>query len=135
MIIVSCCFCIVNKSDGTEDAVLNTLQGEWEVIHAESNGKAISTDKFSSTYLIFQGNLLIPDNYPDDPAEVRLDPDKKPPWIDLSPRSEERMLGIYRIDGSRLIICLSTEGNSRPVKFKTSPDTDTYLMELRKKMQ
>ena len=134
LVIASCCFCVLNKPGQTEDDVLSFLQGEWEIINAENNGEEIPKDQYKSTYLIFQGNLLIPSNNPDDPAEIKLNPEKKPAWIDLTPRNEETMLGIYRIDGSRCKICMSDEGSPRPVTFKTSPDTDTYMMELSKKL-
>lgn len=122
-------FCSACEPVNTNETVLKSLQGEWEVIRAEAEGKAIAVQ---DKRFILKGNQLIPNMTPENSAEIFLAPEMKPAWIDLTDQDQKKMLGIYALEGRSWKICLSDVGDARPTEFKTTLDTTTYLMELRR---
>ena len=54
--------------------------------------------------------------------KIELDPTRDPQNIDVipdgGPNRGERVLGIYKLDGERLTICMAIAGQPRPTVFK-----------------
>ena len=59
-----------------------------------------------------------------------LDPDKSPKEINLTAKGN-KALGIYKLDGDDLTICMSV-GGSRPSEFATRPGGDTETFTLKR---
>ncbi len=57
-------------------------------------------------------------------TKIELDPTRDPQKIDVipdgGPNRGERVLGIYKLDGERLTICMARAGQPRPTVFKAA---------------
>jgi uncharacterized protein (TIGR03067 family) len=62
-----------------------------------------------------------------------LDPSKTPKWIDITGK-DRKVLGIYRLDGDKLTICLNEHADGdRPTRFASEPGSrNDLLMVLRR---
>jgi uncharacterized protein (TIGR03067 family) len=72
-------------------------------------------------------------------CKVKVDPDAKPHatldlTIDDGPDEAKGKIskGIFKLEGEKLTLCVSTPGKERPKAFEQSPD-EAYLFELKKK--
>jgi uncharacterized protein (TIGR03067 family) len=77
-------------------------------------------------------------NGKDDPIGYKLDTSKTPYQIDLTSKKggkDEKMLGILKIDGDKLIICMveSAKPEDRPKEFKSTETNKAMIMTLQKK--
>jgi uncharacterized protein (TIGR03067 family) len=84
--------------------------------------------------------IIMMKNGKEDPATYKLDSSKNPKEIELTDKNEaggkeEKMYGIYKVEGDNLSICISDKAETRPKDFKTSKDDKsmTMLMVLQKK--
>jgi len=100
-------------------------------------GKGKEEDR---TVKVTADKIIMKDEGKEDPATYKLDPSKNPKEIDLvgkkgpkGQEKEQKMYGIYKVEGDNLSICLSDKAESRPKDFKTSKDDMTMLMVLQKK--
>jgi len=123
---------------------LHALQGEWECLRYEENGKdwtvagtsvAIRHNKLS---IEIQGPAkLRPD---EDTWSISICPWIEPKSIDLRQDSKAapflrdlHYLGIYSLEGDRLRVCFAPGKTGRPDAFETKPRTQRTLIVLRKK--
>ena len=76
---------------------------------------------------------------PKDGATYKIDTKKNPNEIDIIPpagKDEPNVLGIFKIDGDTLTICIgggSKEGSERPTKFESPEGSKTMLMVFKRK--
>jgi uncharacterized protein (TIGR03067 family) len=100
------------------------IQGTWEVVSAESNGKAAD---FVGMKFVFTKDLwkMHKDGQDAIAVEYKLDPTKKPKAIDtsheLDPGKPIVQLGIYELKGDMLKLSLEAAARGRPEKFETKP--------------
>jgi uncharacterized protein (TIGR03067 family) len=104
---------------------LKLLEGTWRVLALEVDGKVQPAEK-SPKEIIIAGNKLTgigPD------MTMKLDPTKKPKWVDLAFKKMDKaypIRAIYEIKGDNLKICmpLAPKGksfdNKRPGGFDTA---------------
>ena len=95
------------------------IQGSWKVVKLERHGK-VNTGAFREDTWIFKDDELsmVGKDKTFAKAAFKLDPSKKPksiemPITDGASKGKTR-LGIYRIDGDKLMIC---HGEERPKEF------------------
>ncbi len=112
------------------------LQGEWEIVKLEQEG----TDrpdfvKKHAPSMVFTGNKYAFKGKDEvfERGEFKLDPKAKVPSLDYTitegQHKGKRQLGIYRLDGDMLKICLSEEGaTKRPGSFTTRVDAPEYVL-------
>ena len=113
------------------------LQGTWQVVRHEFEGEQAPKEVSQGTKLTFKGDKYIgksPErNYE---GSFALNPAETPKEIDLQPVEGDRqkLLGIYKLDGDNLTICLGAARQSRPTQFVTSPDSGhtMYVMKRQK---
>lgn len=71
----------------------------------------------------------------------RIDPSQKPPTIDLvylgGPHEGKTLLGIYRLEGDTLTVCMPTkpEITQRPTKFECNKGSGLGLFVVKKKVE
>src|SRR5262249_44818225 len=110
------------------------LQGTWAVVSAERDGKA--DDALKGHDLTFAGDaftIKLKDKvlYK---GTFKLDPDKKAAAIDFTHTEGEAKgktwLGIYRLDGDKLIICDNAYDlqKGRPTEFTTKADSGSIAV-------
>ncbi len=120
--------CTRRGQDGQSKKDHAALQGEWEVVSAESNGEAPPPGFLIGAKVAFSGNqstLLGKE------ATFELDASKRLRQIDFV-HVKSRQIGIYELDGDSLKLCVGPP-DDRPKEFKTKPRTDHSLLILKRK--
>jgi uncharacterized protein (TIGR03067 family) len=100
----------------------NPLLGNWVVKKIEISGLPFPVpDGGLTVEFTADGKAVYREGTkPPDPADYTANPKKDPAEIDLTPPTTPgkvpRMIGIYKIEGDILTVCLVTDGE-RPTKF------------------
>ena len=110
------------------------IHGMWTVFSAERVGSPIS--QFVNARLVFRGDQFGMQRGERRIGEgtYRVDPGKTPKEIDLTDNSGTR-LGIYKLEGDQLTLCL-TEPNrpSRPTEFTAPAGSPQMVLVLRREI-
>jgi uncharacterized protein (TIGR03067 family) len=104
------------------------LQGEWEIVSAESNGEPPPPSFLDGARFAFSGDNL---TLLGKEGSFQLDATKTPRQIDFV-RGKTRQPGIYELDGDSLKLCVGPS-DDRPKEFQTRPRTDHSLFVLKRK--
>jgi uncharacterized protein (TIGR03067 family) len=113
------------KDEVTGDA-LKTLKGTW-----------VSGEGIDSTWTFEGETLKATVNGLDYTCKVKIDPKAKPATIDLAiDEGPEDAKGktskcIYKLEGEKLILCVSLPGKDRPKEFEQN-EGEAYVFELKK---
>ncbi len=128
------------SKDGKGD--LKKLAGDWTFTSYEAGGRALSQGLREGARWSVKG-----DKYTFDPGPlsswlgqkgtIKLDPAKKPAAIDLAitfgPDKGKEQLGIYRIEGDTVTICLARPGaKERPTEFTSTKDNGHILTTIKR---
>src|SRR5262245_1712574 len=101
-------------------AELKKLEGVWIFETHEHGGKKTPTKKLLTWTLTVKGDRFTTRDGIDllDESEVKLDPRAKVKTIDLKltagPDKGQTVLGIYKLDGGKLTVCVAEPGKQRP---------------------
>jgi uncharacterized protein (TIGR03067 family) len=120
----------VQADDAKKD--LEQLQGTWQMVSHEVDGKpdealkgavrVVEGDKFT----IKKGDEVLRT------ATMKLDPTKKPKWIDITftegPEKGKVRRGIYVLEGDTQKICYGNLDKERPTEFVSKPGTGHRLV-------
>ena len=120
--------CSETAQDEQSKADHATLQGEWAIVSAESNGEPPPPGVLDGARFAFSGDNL---TLLGKEGTFRLDATKSPREIEFV-RGNSRQLGIYELDGDSLKLCVGP-ADDRPTEFKTKPRTDHSLFVLKRK--
>ncbi len=103
------------------------FQGSWRVQSLVVGGQTV---KDTNVVLTFAGDRLTR-KAGDAMAEAtfKLDPAKDPKTIDFRPEGGATVLGIYKLDGDTLTMCV---GEERPAQFASVAGSKTGLMVLKR---
>ncbi len=123
---------------------LKKLEGTWEVVSVESNGRKGAEGELTGLAYVFEANgkwKLQKDGESQAEGTFTIDPTKNPPTIDykiVSSISEESKgktsLGIYKLDGDKLTVCRTWPDNDqRPAEFAASAESKCILTEFNRK--
>jgi len=111
--------------EATADA-LKTLKGTW-----------VSGEGIDSTWTFDGETLKATVNGLDYTCKVKVDPKAKPATIDLAiDEGPEDAKGktskcIYKLEGEKLILCVSLPGKDRPKEFEQN-EGESYVFDLKK---
>jgi uncharacterized protein (TIGR03067 family) len=117
------------------------FEGEWEVVKGEQESKDLAQFiKDSAPVTIYKGGKYTSKGtgLEEEVGEFKLDPKAKIPTIDYTitggVHKGNKQLGIYKLDGDTLTICLAEEGaDKRPTAFKTAEDSPEYVLFVMKR--
>lgn len=120
---------------------LDKLQGKWEVTDLVEDGKVIPRSAIEE-WLPSGGKFQIEENAVvfvsphDGKKHVRLfalDQTQSPKGIELQTKSRKDAVGIYRIDGEQVVLCLIDPlDGERPAEFNSKAGSNRILMTLQR---
>ena len=105
------------------------IQGTWKVVSAEDSGRKAPEESIKDLKWTITKDSI---TYKVGPKTTRwifrLDPDKKPKWIDLT-EGERTRPAIYELDGDTLKVCFG-EGSQkeRPTAFESKPNSPNDVL-------
>jgi len=122
------------------EAELKRFQGHWQVIELVEDGKVIPPSAIED-WLPSGGKIEIADNAivttstEDGKKQVRileLDATQYPKGIEIKSRDKSEVLGIYRFDNDRLLVCVAdSEEAARPREFSAKAGSKRMLLTLK----
>ncbi len=132
------------KKAGTSAPAGNAgIEGGWTLVSIELAGmkdtKTVEKPEAERTIRATADKLIATKNGKEDPLAYKIDYSKTPNEIDLTDTKEngkvQTMYGICKLEGDTLTICaaLSDKPADRPKEFKSTPESPTMLMTLKKK--
>jgi uncharacterized protein (TIGR03067 family) len=128
---------VLGLQDAGPDAAkqdLETQQGVWAVVSSRRGGSDADTNIVATIRRAVEGDHVVWTRSGKRFAgtTIVLDPKAKPAAIDVipdgGPSRGERVLGIYKLEGDELTICMADAGKPRPVKFSAENDEPQTLM-------
>jgi uncharacterized protein (TIGR03067 family) len=109
----------------------HALEGTWTKVAVESNGVKIGCDftvVFAKDKISWLNMSHLDMSYTLDAARKRVD------CVALDgPSKGKPILGIYRLDGDTMTLCLGAPNDKRPTTFDTVRDSGRLLMVFKKK--
>ena len=126
---------LVLGQDNEVKKELERLQGTWDLVGRELDGKAAAEDdvKVMEGKLVITGDKATYTSRGDDARDVtfKIDPTANPRTIEWTitkgPAKGDKVLAIYKIEGDRLTIC-SGPPETRPKKFVTRPGSPFVII-------
>jgi uncharacterized protein (TIGR03067 family) len=141
-------FCYANRESRDDKKFQakadKSLQGEWQVVEAEKNGKTSRGDDVKDMRMIFKGDELIVrsarDKRRERKSKFKVDPSKSPKQIDITSfdmkgKKVKTMACIYRVEEGKLKLCMpytTKDPSKRPTKFKTRDKDGLMLLVLKR---
>jgi uncharacterized protein (TIGR03067 family) len=121
-----------DKAASRPDA--QAIQGEWRVVSAETDGKALGPQFFKGQTWTYDGKTFTVRVNGKVIASVpyTLDATKRPRQLDVD-RKGEREPAIYDLSGDRLTVCAPSASRgpyTRPREFKTGAGMGTIMTRL-----
>lgn len=119
-----------------------SIVGEWIGEKAVRSGQERPVPEGGITFTFTaDGQMSVKEGNrePKDGATYKIDTKKNPAELDIIPpagKKEPTILGIFKIDGDTLTICIgagSKDGSERPTKFESPEGSKTMLMTLKRK--
>jgi uncharacterized protein (TIGR03067 family) len=110
------------------------LQGTWKWESAALAGDPFPASEARLMAMTFKGDQVMPSSDPTDMATFVLDASKNPAAIDFIDRSKNVDLGIYKIEGDVLTICmaLAQTHRPRPAAFESTKENGALLIVMKK---
>ena len=125
------------KDPGAE--VLKKIQGTWQFIAHEMNGKSAPAEELKMMTITFTGNkwaVSAGDKVVQEGTH-KFDPTKKPGHVDAVVTEGEdkgnKMLGIFELKGDKMKVCFDPKGKERPKSFKAGEGQMSATVERIKK--
>jgi uncharacterized protein (TIGR03067 family) len=116
--------------------IVEKLQGNWQLVKAETSGKPAPEEKVAGTVMTFDKDSIVirvEGKNTNEEATYKIDASKKPVAIDLHPPKQEKVVqGILLLEGDTLKICFARRGGARPSDFKSPADQQVTLLELKR---
>jgi uncharacterized protein (TIGR03067 family) len=111
------------------------LQGTWAVVSAERGGKAV--EEAAKDRLVFTGDkirVVGASRARNEEGTFQLHPDATPRGIDIETAAgkQPKVLGIYRLKGDELTLCLPRPGDERPGDFETASNPRLFKAVLKR---
>jgi uncharacterized protein (TIGR03067 family) len=121
------------KDDAKDDQ--KNIQGTWTAVSIEQGGEKQPEEKAKEAQITFgaDGKARIQHGEKGKELSYELDSTKNPKQITLKGEDGKAMLGIYKLDGDMLTVCICGEdSNERPTEFATKDGSKTHLVKLKR---
>ncbi len=108
------------------------LQGTWVITSAKQNGEPVK--RLESTTLTIKGDSITSSDDPNDKITFTVDPEKKPPTMDLKGTHGTEMvsqLAVYELKGDELTLCIDRKGKEYPKEV--APKEGLMFLTLKRK--
>lgn len=125
---------VVGAGQEAAERALEAHQGTWRVVSFERDGKAADPAVVGSIRRIVRGDHVTWEREGKSFAgtSLKLDPAADPPALEVvadgGPSRGKATLGIYRLEGDELTICMADPDRPRPSGFTTVPGSGLTLM-------
>ena len=118
---------------------LEKLQGRWQIVTLEMDGRAVPSGIFADAKIIIEGNNFatagMGASYS---GKISLDQTSHPKKFDVNfsdgPHAGKASLGLYILEQDQWTLCIGLAGYERPVDFRTSPQSGHALETLRREI-
>ena len=109
------------------------LQGTWQVVSLEREGKQEDPEGIKNLKLVIKGGTYTLQGGEEAfEGTFILDPTSKPKRMDTKGAKIPRTQGIYDLKGDGLKICWAEGDTERPREFATKPDSNLRLIVLKR---
>lgn len=116
-----------------ESELAQELQGEWRAIRMSTNGIELKEDQLFNSRLIVEGNRFSRKQTAPNGKEIAgesgtllVGQNNQSDAIDLRMRGGTAH-GIFKIDGDKLVLCVTQNGGKRPTEFESKGGDDRVL--------
>jgi uncharacterized protein (TIGR03067 family) len=129
---------VVGAGSARQDAPAKSIDGTYKVLSATFGGKTDTEKTAKAAFTFKDGTVTISDAGKDkeETASFKLDPSKTPGHIDITPKNDKTVLGIYQTkstpDGLEVTLAFTKNGGDRPTDFKGDAPGTVVLKLLRK---
>ncbi len=138
--ILAVCLCatLVNAQEPAQDE-LRQHQGTWAAVSFRRDGQDTPADIVRSITRTVEGKHVVWKRNGKNFAgtALELDPAQHPRAIDVSadggPMRGRRVLGIYKLEGDRLTLCMADPDRPRPREFRADQGSGQTLMVFQRK--
>jgi uncharacterized protein (TIGR03067 family) len=99
---------------------LKKLQGTWQLVSAETDGKKAEKEKAEKVRVVIKGSkhtVYFDDKPIAKDVTFAIDPSKKPKEVTDTLADDRTIKGIYELDGDTLKSCVAPPGKDRPKEF------------------
>jgi uncharacterized protein (TIGR03067 family) len=108
------------------------LNGWWRPHSAVMAGKELPGDELNHRYLkLANGEYMLNQGDQVDEGTYKIGESDNPKTITFvvtkGDNKGKTLLGIYEVDKKKLRICFDAGGKTRPTKFESKPDTQSFL--------
>src|SRR6266581_404332 len=124
-----------SSSGGKEDNKM--IEGTWLPVEAELGGQKFPDEVLKTLKLTMSdGKYTVTVGEKIDKGTVKLEPTTKPKAMDITgtdgPNKGKTFPAIYELTSDTLRICYDLAGKTRPTEFKTSKDTQQFLVSYKR---
>jgi uncharacterized protein (TIGR03067 family) len=133
---VLCLLAAQDPKPETVKAEVARHQGTWRVVSSVREGKEAPQDVARSIERVVEGDRVVWKREGKNFAgtKVVLDPTRSPKTIDVipegGPNRDKRVLGIYKLEGDTLTICMAEPDKDRPKSFEAPEGSGFMLMKF-----
>ena len=127
------------EKDSSKEKEAKMLDGRWEMVNVESEGNELGGG-FRGFMAVIKGetfDVVSEDGQRVSSGTIKLDPDKKPPSIDLTYTAGASKgmtrLGVYWLQGDTLRVAFADAGAARPHAVESKPGSKVTLYDYRRK--
>jgi RNA polymerase sigma factor (sigma-70 family) len=111
------------------------IVGTWAIVSLEKGGQKAPEEDYKEAKLIFAADGKLTAKLPkgEKGGTYKLGPAKKPKAITITTEEGGTLLGIYKLEGDTLTVCLGDENvNDRPTEFATKEGAKVALLVLKR---